>query len=71
MRPKIIIWFLMLSIFSAWIVSANGMPQSPSAIIFDQDYGFSSVLEGDPVVHEFKIQNQGTIDLIIEGVETD
>jgi hypothetical protein len=47
-----------------------GEAGKPSAFVEEPVYQFGSVIEGDDIVHEFKIQNKGTAELRIERVES-
>ncbi len=50
---------------------AAASPNVPLAVVQDFDHGFSPVVEGTQVVHDFIVQNKGNAALIIEKVKTD
>jgi len=58
---------LMLADMSAAAEEIN----KPIAVVYNPDYRFPSVLEGEEIAHEFIIANKGKAPLIIEKVKTD
>ncbi len=67
---------LCISIFFALvtvnIVLADSQSANfPSALVVEEVFEFNSVLEGTEVMHDFIIQNKGTVPLEIQNVETD
>lgn len=62
---------LMTLIAAFCFFTAAGVAQgAPVAVVPVDTYEFPPVPEGTKVVHEFKIQNQGTETLHIEDVKT-
>lgn len=60
---------LLLTLFTA-VCFATQDQSSPSAAFPETSYKFSPVLDGAKVVHEFVIQNKGTVPLKVEKVKT-
>ncbi len=75
--PKLAVPVLALALILPSLVYAEG-PASPTATAGPQphmvapapNYDFGTVLEGDPVKHEFTIKNTGQADLVIGHVQT-
>lgn len=58
----------MLSFGAAWSVDNAGAV--PSAVVPEQVHTFAPVIEGDTVLHDFVIKNDGSEELVVNKVET-
>jgi hypothetical protein len=71
MKFKSIILIFVFVVAGLWIHPAFGVHNLPVALIPETQYGFTSVLEGNDIVHDFVVQNTGDAPLFIENVRTD
>jgi hypothetical protein len=74
MRLKIILAFAFAFclLFSATgsFGTQNKKVQSPTAFLPETQYAFAPVLEGAEVLHDFILQNKGTVPLKVKKVRT-
>ena len=55
---------------AACFASSDRSSDTPLAVALDPIFKFEPVLDGEEVVHDFVIQNQGTAELKIKEVKT-
>ena len=62
----------MLALFPAVWAAAGPEPQasSPQAVFMESSWKFNPVLEGEEVIHDFAVKNQGNAPLEILKVKT-
>lgn len=57
-----------LSLLLALTVSALAQDKAPKLVVEAFEHDFGKIKEGVKVVHTFKVKNEGTADLLIDGV---
>lgn len=62
--------FLLISILTFFSGSAMA-DQKPEAVVSEQVFNFETAWEGDTVIHDFMVKNQGTAPLEILKIDTD
>jgi hypothetical protein len=61
---------IILMIAAACFGSTDGSSDTPLAVALEPVFQFEPVLDGEEVVHDFVIRNQGNAELIIYEVQT-
>ena len=68
---QITLIFMFISLAACvWTQQVFGAEKSPVAVISETEYRFSSIMEGDKIIHDFIMQNKGDAPLLIKKVRT-
>ncbi len=63
--------FILSLLPSVWAAAAqSGGEPAPRAVFVESSWSFEAVLEGEEVVHDFVVRNEGAAPLEILGVKT-
>lgn len=57
-----------LSLLLLFVATALAQGKAPKAVVEKLDHNFGKIKENVKVSHIFKVKNEGTADLLIEGV---